>query len=115
LTDRVLIPFNGVLLALTAEQFEEARALGAELMPSMPSSSAASFEPLVDADTAATQLGLTSRLIEDYTRAGIAPHYRIGRFVRYRVSELAAHFRVPGAAPSTDSQSVTPLRRRSNQ
>jgi hypothetical protein len=70
-TDRVLIPFNGSMVVLTVEQLAEAQAAGSELVApaSVPGSS---FEPLVDAETAATQLGVTARLLEDYTRAGIA-------------------------------------------
>jgi hypothetical protein len=114
-SDRVLIPFNGALLSLTVEQLAEAQAAAAALAPATATQGSQAVEPLVDAETAAAQLGVTARLLEDYTRSGIAPHYRIGRFVRYRVSELAAHFRVAGAAPPTDSQSVTPFRRQAKQ
>jgi hypothetical protein len=115
MTDRVLIPFNGSLLALTAEQFADAQTAAADLLPNAVPARGDPFEPLLDSEAAAAQLGITARLLEDYTRSGIAPHYRVGRFVRYRPSELAAHFRVAGAPVSTDSQSVRVLRRPSNQ
>jgi hypothetical protein len=114
-TDRVLIPFNGSLLALTTEQLADAQAAAAEILPTSVQATGPAFEALVDSEAAAAQLGITARLLEDYTRSGIAPHYRVGRFVRYRPSELAAHFRVDGAPVPTDSQSVTAFRRRSNQ
>lgn len=116
MADRILVALpDGRWLALDPAALTEALQAGAEIMPSASSPQVAAFEALVDAETAAAQLGVTARLLEDYTRAGIAPHYRVGRFVRYRPSELAAHFQVGGATPPTDSQSVTPFRRHAKQ
>jgi hypothetical protein len=116
--DRVLIAVNGSWLVLTVEQYAEAQAAGAELISPAGVERAGqttAFEPLVDADTAAAQLGVTARWLEDGARADIVPHYRLGRFIRFRASEVAAHFRVAGAPVPTDSQSVRPLRRLGNQ
>lgn len=110
----MLIPVNGVLYAFTVEQLAEAQTAALAIMPT-PNAAAAPFEPLVDAEAAAALLGISARQLEDYARAGIAPHHRIGRFTRYRPSELAAHFKVDGAPIPTDSQSVTPMRRLSRQ
>jgi hypothetical protein len=106
---------NGTWLALTPEQFCEAQAAASELVPlTHTAPGRREFEPLLDAEDAAAQLGVTPRLLEDYVRAGIAPHYRLGRFVRFRPSELTRHFAVEGAAP-TDSQSVRSIRRLARQ
>jgi hypothetical protein len=115
MADRVLIPFNGALLALTVEQYVAARDAAAEFTPVDRIRSAPDIEPLLDADTAATQLGVTARWLEDSARAGIVPYHKLGRFIRFRVSEIAAHCRVDGAAAPTDSQSVRPIRRLARQ
>jgi hypothetical protein len=59
--------------------------------------SPAAAEPLLDADQAAAQLSVTARWLEDSARAGIIPHIKLGRFIRFRVSEIAAHCRIEGA------------------
>jgi hypothetical protein len=115
----VCVPLpDGRWLALDSETFAAALATGAEMMAdSPPSPTAASAEPLLDADQAAAQMNVTSRWLEDSARAGIIPHIKLGKFTRFRVAEIAAHCRVEGAPlpRSTDSQSVTPIRRLSRQ
>lgn len=93
MTDRVLLPLPGLgTLTLTQEQFDAALVTDAAALPG------AAPEPLVDAAEAARQLALPSpRWLEDMTREGVVPHHRFGRYVRYRVSDLAAHARVAGA------------------
>jgi hypothetical protein len=118
--DRVLVPLpDGRWLAMDRDVFEAALIAGAEAtigVPGGPPSSAGSpVEPLLDARQAAEKLSVTARILDDYARAGIAPHYKLGRYLRFRVSEVAAHFRVAGAAPPTDSRSVTSIRRLARQ
>jgi excisionase family DNA binding protein len=117
MADRVLIPLPGVgTLAMTAEEFQNALRAGAGFMATgAPSSSLATPEPLLDGDAAAAQLGVTARWLEDSARAGIIPHHKLGRFIRFRVSEVAAHCRVEGAPIPTDHQSFTPIRRLARQ
>jgi hypothetical protein len=117
MADRVLIPLtDGRWLALDRETFAAALAAGTELMAA-PSPAAGPAEPLVDADQAGAQLNVTARWLEASARAGIIPHVKLGRFIRFRVSEIAAHCRVEGAPMpgSTDSSSVSPIRRLSRQ
>ena len=115
MSDRVLVPLpDGRWLSLSREVFEAALTAGGECMVSSAPSSA-SVEPLLDADQAAAQLGVTSRWLEDCARAGIVPHHKLGRFIRFRVSDVAAHFQVAGAPGPTDSESVTRIRRLSRQ
>jgi hypothetical protein len=35
-------------------------------------------------------LGVSGRWLEDSARAEIVPHYKVGRFLRFRVSEIAS-------------------------
>lgn len=98
----VLVPLpDGRWLALTREDFDAAVIAGAQSMAaSAHSSSAVVQEPLLDAPKAAEQLGISIRWLEDCARAGIIPHHKFGRFIRFRVSEVAAHCRVDGAVIS---------------
>src|SRR5438874_444628 len=117
MADRVIIPLPGVgTLVLDGETYQAALAAGRALSGAL-SAPAAAPEPLLDADQAAAQLSVTARWLEDMARAAIIPHHKFGRWLRFRVSEVAAHCRVEGAPmPSpTDSQSVTAFRRQSRQ
>ena len=100
----IVVEVMGQPAAFTVAQLEEARMLARELIPSPAASPAASgSEPLLDAEACAKQLGVTGRWLEDGARLGIVPHYKLGRFIRFRVSEIAAHCRSGGAAiPGTD-------------
>jgi hypothetical protein len=114
----VLIPLaDGRWLAIDRETFNAALAAGAEQMASSSPSHAVAIEPLLDADQASVQLSVSARWLEDSARAGIIPHHKLGKFLRFRVSEVAAHCRVEGAPMpgSTDRSSVTPIRRLSRQ
>jgi hypothetical protein len=118
-SDRICIALpDGRWLVLDRATFATGLVAGAEMAVSPSLSPTASLtEPLFDADQAASQLSVTTRWLEDSARAGIIPHHKLGRFIRFRVSEIAAHCRVEGApiSGSTDSQSVTPIRRLSRQ
>jgi hypothetical protein len=114
----VLIPLaDGRWLAIDRETFATALAAGAEQMGSASPSHAVAIEPLLDADQASVQLAVSARWLEDSARAGIIPHHKLGKFLRFRVSEVATHCRVEGAPipKSTDRPSVTPIRRLSRQ
>jgi excisionase family DNA binding protein len=113
--DRVLISLpDGRWIALDRGAFNAALAAGTEAMDvNAPSPSAVNAEPLLDSDQAAAQMNVSARWLEDLARAGIIPHIKLGTFRRFRVSEIAAHCRQEGAPMpgSTDSPSVTPIRR----
>jgi hypothetical protein len=118
MVDRICVALpDGRWLALDRETFAAALAAGAEMMAADSPSLAAIAEPLLDADQAAAALSVTARWLEDSARAGIIPHVKLGKFTRFRVSEIAAHCRVEGAPMpgSTDCLSVTPIRRLSRQ
>jgi hypothetical protein len=119
MSDRVLIALpDGRWLALSSDVFEAALRAGAESIGAAAAPGAtrgANVEPLLSAEDAAPQVGVTARWLEDSARAGIVPHFKLGSTRVFRVSELADHFRVSGAPPPTDSQSVSPFRRLSRQ
>ena len=118
MSDRVLIALpDGRWLALSSDVFETALRAGAESIgaAAAPGATRANVEPLLSAEDAAPQVGVTARWLEDSARAGIVPHFKLGSTRVFRVSELADHFRVSGAPPPTDSQSVSPFRRLSRQ
>jgi len=98
MSDRVLVPLPGIgTLALSREAFADALAAGAAATGApAPSPAVHSVDSLLDADQAAGQLNVTARWLEDSARAGIVPHYKPGRFIRFRVSEIADHCRVEG-------------------
>jgi excisionase family DNA binding protein len=96
MTDRVIIPLPGVgTLALDRDTFTTALVAGAE-MAAAPAPPTASTEPLLDADQAAAQMNVSARWLEDSARARIIPHHKLGRFIRFKVSEVAAHCSVKG-------------------
>ncbi len=116
MADLVVLEFCGEPAAFTLEELEAARARALTLLSTRTSPSPGSpAEPLLDAEHAAEQLGVTARWLEDCARAGIVPHHKLGRFIRFRVSDVAAHFQVAGAPPPTDSQSFPPIRRLARQ
>lgn len=110
---------DGRWLGLRADALEAALVAGAEAIAAHALSGAARVggvvEPLLSAEEAAPQLGVSARWLEDSARAEIVPHFKLGATRRFRVSEVAAHFRVAGALPPTDSESVSPFRRLSRQ
>jgi hypothetical protein len=118
MSNRICVPLpDGRWLSLDRDTFAAALVAGAEMTAGSSSLSPAVVEPLLDADQAAAQMNVSARWLEDSARAGIIPHVKLGKFNRFRVSEIAAHCRVEGAPMpgSTDSQSVTPIRKLSRQ
>jgi hypothetical protein len=102
MADCVLIPLQNLgVLALSREVFEAALAEGARITgtPGVPHESA---EVLLDAEQAAQRLAVSSRWLEDSARAGIVPHHKLGRYIRFRVTEIAVHCRVEGAIQASD-------------
>ncbi len=106
MTHLIVLDFCGEPLALTREQLESAREAGRSLIGQPAPSGAAERVELVDAETAAAQLGISRRWIEDATRQGIIPVHRLGRFLRYDVRAIAAHSAASGAPiPKSDAAS----------
>jgi hypothetical protein len=108
MADRIVVALpDGRWLALDRDSFEAGLAAGANAVTGI-SPSPAIVEPLLDPEQTATLLGVTARWLEDSARAELIPHYKLGRFIRFRVSEVARHCRAAGAEipQPTDHQSV---------
>lgn len=94
MSDLVLIPFAGRVLALEREAFDAALIAGAQMLACQGETHGAVTEPLLDADEAAKAIGVSARLLEDLARSEQIPHHKIGKFTRFRISEVAAASRV---------------------
>lgn len=94
MTDLVLIPFAGRVLALEREVFNAALIAGAEMVPASGINSLPCAEPLLDPEQTAKAIGVSARLLEDLARSEQIPHHKIGKFTRFRVSEVTAASRV---------------------
>jgi excisionase family DNA binding protein len=56
-----------------------------------PSHDMGHYEPLLDdADAAQFLGGLHPKTVQRMARRGVIPHYRVGKYYRYRASELSA-------------------------
>ena len=49
-----------------------------------------SDDPLVTAEVIAELLAVPVTWVREHARAGTIPHYQLGRYVRFRVSEVLA-------------------------
>jgi hypothetical protein len=91
MSNRLCVPLpDGRWLALDRETFAAALVAGAEMTAGSAPSPASVAEPLLDANQAAAQMNVSARWLEDSARAGIIPHIKLGKFNRFRVSEIAA-------------------------
>jgi excisionase family DNA binding protein len=58
-------------------------------MPTTPTApEPAASEPLVSVQVLARQLGVPASWVYERTARSAIPHYRVGRYVRFRVSEV---------------------------
>ncbi|MGH8355302.1 MAG: helix-turn-helix domain-containing protein [Pseudomonas sp.] len=88
----VFIEFAGRVLALTYEEFQQAAERGARLLPAKPDGAigaAPDSEPLLTADQASELAQVPKQWLLAAAREGNVPHYRLGKYVRFRLSELA--------------------------
>src|SRR5579863_6457964 len=85
----VFIPFGAELLALTTQQFAQALALGRELSGVNHAQPAQAPEPWLDSGQASKLTGVPASWFEDKARQGAIPHLRLGRYYRFRMSDLA--------------------------
>ncbi len=94
MTDRVLIPLpDGRWLGLTLEQFVEAELAGREFLPNpVPDSPINSDDALLTAEQLEQRTNVSASWWEQAAREQRVPHARIGRYVRFRWTEVADHF-----------------------
>ncbi len=87
--NEVLLPFGGEFLALTHEQFEEARRRGRSLVPL---AAAPAYVPqvdqLLDSEGMQTATGVPASWFLEQARQGNIPHIRAGKYVRFRLNEV---------------------------
>jgi len=87
------------VLAFPAEQVQDAAELGIAIFPAdqkapvgvIPEPGA---EPLLTADEAAELTSVPKQWLLEAARKREVPHYRLGKYVRFRLSELADNGRV---------------------
>ena len=84
----VLIPFGSECLALSREQFEEARQRGREIIPPAPQSRVTSApSEILDADGMETRTGIPATWWLEQARQGTVSHIRAGKYVRFNFFE----------------------------
>lgn len=106
----LLLPDGRSLGFPDREALETALALGRDYSAAQAASQAATDEPLRSAEDAAPLLGVSARWLEDSARAGLVPHVQLGRFVRFRVSDVARHCARPGAPPPSEVEKAVAAR-----
>ena len=87
----VLIPLpTGDYLGLTPEQFAEARLLGQQLAGAVPQvGNQAPEEPLLTAEQMQERTGVPVPWFLEQARQNAIPHSRLGKYVRFKYSDVA--------------------------
>lgn len=100
MTDTVLIPFGSTgALALSPEEFKAALERGREFMGApveRPVERVNGDEPLLCAEDASRAASVPKAWLLEAARQGRVPHYRLGKYVRFRASEIAESSRISG-------------------
>lgn len=87
----VLIPLGAQVLALTREEFAAALKRGEEIMGTSREErvNRQEVEGLLSAEETAKAVGVPKAWLLEAARQGRVPHYRLGKYVRFRLSEVA--------------------------
>lgn len=95
MSDLVLIPVNGDWIALTREQYAQARDTAQRVGFGVrgPTAGNASDEHLCTAEEVAKHLGVPTSRIAQQARERVIPSVRVGRSVRFKRSEVEAALR----------------------
>lgn len=88
--DRIVIAFGPEVLVLTADEFAQARERGRAMVAPPIAAPTAPAASLVDADALEKATGVPARWWMDQARVHRVPHRRIGRFVRFDLTEVMA-------------------------
>ena len=98
----VLIPFGGEILALSHDEFEQARARGRELMPVQAASVPARTEDrILDAEGMERETAIPASWFLEQARQGKLPHIRAGKYVRFQLAEVLDHLKASGRRTGT--------------
>lgn len=80
---------SGEFLALSLDQFEEARALGQRVVgPAAPPANDPPEEPLLTAEQMETRTSIPATWFLEQARRDAIPHFRFGKYPRFRFSEV---------------------------
>lgn len=91
MSDTVLIPFQGELLALDRATFDEARQRGRDLMPSPTTlSPTVTLAEILDAEGMQARTGIPASWFLEQARRNAIPHLRAGKYVRFSVADVLA-------------------------
>lgn len=108
----VLIPFGSEYLALSREQFEEARQRGQEIMPQAGRQDVATqHDEILDADGMEKRTGIPATWWLENARRGSIPHLRAGKYVRFVLTDAIAFLKTSGRPTVT----LSAANRRSSQ
>jgi hypothetical protein len=93
----VLVPLqNGAFIALTKDAFVEARALGAELAGAAVAPASGdptqTEEPLLTAEQIGERMNTPATWFLEQARKDAIPHVKLGKYVRFRFSEVREAF-----------------------
>jgi excisionase family DNA binding protein len=86
----IVIPIGNRFLALSEAEFEAALERGKELVNPVEQPYVEHPEPLLTAEEAAELTRLPKQWLLEAARQGRVPHYRLGKYVRFKQSELEA-------------------------
>lgn len=101
----VLVPFGSEFLALTREQFEQARRAGQELMPSRIPAVTANMPTLLDADGMEAQTAIKATWWLEQARLALVPHVKAGKYIRFNLTEALGVLEKRGRPAPTTSGS----------
>lgn len=89
----VLVPFGTDWLAMSAEQFQEARERGRSLAPAAAKPQIATAEPdrIFDAGAMEKATGIPATWFLEQARRGEIPHLRAGKYVRFNLGAVIEH------------------------
>lgn len=101
-TTDILIQFGNEYLALSREQFEEARQRGQEIMrPNQAREHATQEDAILDADGMEARTGIPATWWLEQARRGKVPHLKAGKYVRFSFTDAIAYLK------AADRQTVT--------
>jgi hypothetical protein len=90
-TADVVIPFGNEFLALTREQFEEARRRGRELMPAATQPvTTVKRDEILDVEGMEQATGIPASWWAEQARRSAIPHIRAGKYVRFNLAVALA-------------------------
>jgi excisionase family DNA binding protein len=90
--ETIIVPFGSRVIVLTREEFDEALRRGDDFANAdkQERATAEGTEGLLTAEDIAKAIGVPKAWLLDAARQKRVPHYRLGKYVRFRLSEVAA-------------------------